>query len=59
MQEWIFLEISLLKRKKLTPGKYWIKLRMKIEINKEIESGTDEATVERIAGKWFVTEPPT
>lgn len=59
MAAWKFREVTLLKREAFAPGKYWIKIKMTAEIEGKIESGTDEATVEKIAGKWYVTEPPT
>lgn len=57
--EWKFLEVKLLKRNKLTPDKYWIKIFMKLEIKGKTDSGTDEATVEKIDGRWYLTDPPT
>ena len=59
MSKWTFLKVQLLMRKKLSDSKYWIKIEMEVEINGKTDGGKDEATVELIDGKWFVTSPPT
>ncbi|MBN2135886.1 MAG: hypothetical protein JW737_09160 [Acidobacteria bacterium] len=56
---WNFLEIRLEKRKKLSKDSYWISLWMKIEFQGKIESGTDDAALEKIGGKWYIVDPPT
>jgi hypothetical protein len=56
---WKFHEIRLEKRKKLSEDSYWISLWMKIEFQGEIESGTDDATLKKIGGKWYIVDPPT
>jgi hypothetical protein len=58
IKDWKFLEVTLLERKKRGTERYWIKVKMKIEIEGDIDSGTDEATVRQIDGKWYVTRPP-
>ena len=58
MSTWTFHEVTLLKRKKIDHG-YWIKLRMTIGYRGRTKTGTDEASVNRINGKWYVTRPPT
>lgn len=59
MARWTFVEVVLVKRKKTESGGYWIKLRMTIGYSGRTKSGTDEATVNQIGGKWYVTRPPT
>jgi hypothetical protein len=58
ISSWKFIEVKLLARHKNGDDSYWIKLKMKIKIEGSIESGTDEATVKRINGKWYVVEIP-
>ena len=59
MSTWTFVKIQLLKRKKISETKFWIKIQMEVDINGKKDGGKDEAAVELIKGKWFVTEPPT
>jgi hypothetical protein len=59
MSKWTFLKVQLLMRKRLSDSKFWIKIEMEIEINGKTDGGKDEATVELIDGKWYVTSPPT
>jgi hypothetical protein len=58
VKSWKFLEVKLLKRKKLEGDKYWIALYMKISFKGGTDSGTDEATVTKINGRWLLVDPP-
>ncbi len=59
VKSWEFLEVKLLKRKIAGEGEYWVKLYMKIKYKGDVDSGTDEATVTKIGGRWLLTDPPT
>ncbi|HUU02559.1 MAG TPA: hypothetical protein VM425_14040 [Myxococcota bacterium] len=59
MSRWTFQKVQLLMRKKISDSKFWIKIEMEIEVNGKTDGGKDEASVELIDGKWFVTSPPT
>jgi len=58
VKSWKFLEVKLLKRKKIEGDKYWIALYMKISFKGGTDSGTDEATVTKINGRWLLVDPP-
>ena len=59
MSKWKFIELKLVKRKKISTTQYWIKIYMKVSIKGRIDSGTDEAEVSFIDGKWYLSMPPT
>ncbi|MBW1812056.1 MAG: hypothetical protein JRJ87_27975 [Deltaproteobacteria bacterium] len=59
MSAWTFKKVQLLKRKKISDSKFWIKIEMEIEVKGKTDGGKDEASVELIDGKWFVISPPT
>jgi hypothetical protein len=41
------------------PGKFWVKVRMKIDIHGKQDSGTDDVGVKKIGGEWFVVSVPS
>ncbi|MDH4129717.1 MAG: hypothetical protein OEV44_13230 [Spirochaetota bacterium] len=59
MSKWKFIELKLVKRKKINKTQYWIKIYMKVSIKGRIDQGTDEAEVSFINGKWYLSMPPT
>lgn len=58
VKSWKFLEVGLLGRKKLVGDMYWIALYMKISFKGGTDTGTDEATVSKINGRWLLVDPP-
>ena len=59
MQNWKYIEIRLIKRKKVAETKFWINIFMKLEIDGKIDSGSDEVSVEKIDGAWYIRNLPT
>lgn len=58
-ENWKITEFRLVSKTEYEDGKVWVKIYMTLEIDGKTESGTDEATVELINGKWVITSVPT
>jgi hypothetical protein len=60
MHERTLRKVTLLRRKQRSPGKYWIKLAVDLEIKAsgKSRSGTNEISVERDGEKWYVQTVP-
>lgn len=56
---WKYLSVTLLERKEHRPGRYWIKVDLRVEIHGKTDGGTDEAGAALIGGKWYVSDVPT
>jgi hypothetical protein len=59
MSKWTFEKVTLLKRKKRRSERYWIMIEMTISYEGKTDSGSDEAEVRQIEGRWYITRPPT
>jgi hypothetical protein len=57
--EWTITKFHLVSKTEFQPGRYWVKVYFEIEMDGDVEDGTDEAEVKLIDGKWVITEVPT
>lgn len=61
MKSWQFIEMRLVKRMQVqdkAKPTYWVQIWMKIMYQGRYDSGTDEAEVIQIDGKWYLKFPP-
>jgi hypothetical protein len=57
--QWTFTKYRYVSKKEFEPNKFWVTIHMAISVDGDADEGEDEATVEKIDGKWIVTEVPT
>lgn len=58
-KKWKFLKYKFVSKKEKGEDKVEIKIFMEIEINGKKDSGKDDVLVEKIKGKWTITNIPT
>jgi hypothetical protein len=55
---WNITKYQYVSKKEFEPGKFWVNLYMEIIFNGRADDGHDEATVEKIDGRWVITDIP-
>ncbi|MES0489985.1 MAG: hypothetical protein ABUK01_08345 [Leptospirales bacterium] len=59
MEKWKFVKFQLIAIENNKTDKRYVKIFIQIEINGRVDGGKDEATVEKIDGKWVIVSVPT
>lgn len=57
--QWTITNFHLVSKSEYAPGKFYVKVYFKIEMNGRSEDGIDTAEVQLIDGKWVITSIPT
>lgn len=58
-ETWEFVNYHIISYTEFAPGKYWVKIYMKISFNGRVKGGIDEVDIEMIDGNWVITSVPT
>lgn len=56
---WTFAKYRFVKKEEFEKDKYWVTIYMSIIYEGKPDDGEDQVTVEKINGKWLITEVPT
>ncbi len=57
--QWTITNFHLVSKSEYAPGKFYVKVYFKIEMDGKSEDGIDTAEVQLIEGKWIITSIPT
>ena len=57
--QWTITNFHMVSKSEYAPGKFYVKVYFKIEVDGKSEDGIDTAEVQLIDGKWIITSIPT
>lgn len=57
--DWKFRAFRLVGRKATSADRYWVEIWFEIDIDGDVDDGTDEVTVRRVGDGWRIEQVPT